>query len=53
MTKRRKRPAARKIKRNPLARELAGGKYRARVVKRAGFYKRRPKHLKPDRAGDE
>ena len=47
MTKTPKRPKARKIRRNPLARELATGKFRARVVPRPGTYKRRPKHPQP------
>ncbi len=45
MARRPKLPKARKIKRNPLARVLATGKFRPRVVKRAGLYKRRPKHV--------
>jgi hypothetical protein len=40
-------PAPRKVKRNPLARDLATGKYRARVVPRQGAYRRRGKHPKP------
>jgi hypothetical protein len=35
------------LRRNPLARVLATGKFRNRVVKPAGLYKRRPKHRKP------
>jgi hypothetical protein len=34
-------------KRNPLARELATGKFRPRVVERPGVYKRRAKHRLP------
>jgi hypothetical protein len=30
-----------------MARALAGGKYRARVVARQGVYKRRAKHVRP------
>lgn len=48
MPKRLKKPVPKKIRRNPLARVLAGAKYRARVVKPVGLYKRRPKHRKPD-----
>jgi len=47
MIKKAKRPATRKIRRNPLARELAEGKFRPRVVKRFDAYKRRAKHAKP------
>ena len=39
------------LKRNPLARVLAGAKYRPRVVKKAGLYKRRAKHRKPEENG--
>jgi hypothetical protein len=39
--------APRKIRRNPMARELGAGKFRPRVVPREGGYKRRPKHAKP------
>jgi hypothetical protein len=46
VTKTPRRPVARKIRRNPLARELAAGKFRPRVVKKSGTYKRRPKHPK-------
>ena len=49
MTKTPKRPKAKKIRRNPLARELATGKFRPRVVaKKIGGYQRRPKHPKPE-----
>jgi hypothetical protein len=34
------------LRRNPLARVLATGKFRNRVVKPVGLYKRRPKHTK-------
>jgi hypothetical protein len=47
MARRVKKPARKKISRNPLARVLAGAKYRARVVKPVGLYTRRPKHRKP------
>jgi hypothetical protein len=47
MTRRLKLPKPRKIRRNPLARELATGKFRVRVVKRVDAYKRRPKHTEP------
>ena len=45
----RSRSGRRTIRRNPLARVLAGGKFKPRVVKRADTYKRRPKHRKPPR----
>ena len=51
MAKRIRKVAPRKLKRNPLARVLAGAKYRPRVVKKAGLYKRRAKHRKPDENG--
>lgn len=35
---------ARKTARNPMARALAGGLFRKRVVKAAQTYKRRPRH---------
>jgi hypothetical protein len=44
--RRKKLRAPPKIRRNPLARALAGAKYRPRVVKKADTYKRRPKHRK-------
>jgi hypothetical protein len=47
MARRLKKPIPKKIRRNPLARVLATGKFRNRVVKVAGLYKRRPKHPKP------
>ena len=47
MARRLKTPVPKKIRRNPLARVLATGKFRNRVVKPAGLYKRRPKHRKP------
>lgn len=51
MTRTPKRPKVKKIRRNPLARELATGKFKPRVVKRLGTYQRRPKHPKgPDEA---
>jgi hypothetical protein len=40
-------PKARVKRRNPLARELATGKFRLRVVERPDRYKRRPKHKPP------
>lgn len=51
MAKRIRKVPPRKLKRNPLARVLAGAKYRPRVVKKAGLYKRRAKHRKPDENG--
>jgi hypothetical protein len=48
MTRRKKRPAAKKLKRNPLARALGSGVFRARVVPKPGVYKRRPKHPRED-----
>jgi hypothetical protein len=47
MSKTPKRPVARKIRRNPIARDLATGKFWPRVVKAVDAYKRRPKHPKP------
>jgi hypothetical protein len=52
MARRLKKPAPKKIRRNPLARVLASGKFRNRVVKPVGLYKRRPKHRKSDVAPD-
>lgn len=66
MARRIKRPAAKqearsaagatgkpkKLRRNPLARVLATAKFRNRVVKPVGLYKRRPKHRKPDAEPD-
>ena len=46
MARKRKLPVARKVRRNPMARELGGGKYRPRVVERPGTYRRRTKHRK-------
>jgi hypothetical protein len=41
------RPVRKKaVRRNPLARVLAGAKFRLRVVPKPGLYKRRPKHRK-------
>jgi hypothetical protein len=52
MRKTPKRPKAKKISRNPIARDLATGKFRPRIVKKIGTYRRRPKHPKPaDEAG--
>lgn len=51
MPKKPKRPLGRRLRRNPVARELAEPKYRARVVKSKDGYKRRPRHKKPP--GDE
>jgi hypothetical protein len=53
MTKRLKKPKPRKLKRNPLARELATGKFRPRVVPRPDTYKRRPKHPSPTEEEDQ
>ena len=47
MARRLKKPVPKKVRRNSLARVLATGKFRNRVVKPAGRYKRRPKHRKP------
>ena len=52
MARRLKKPVPKKIRRNPLARVLASGKFRNRVVKPVGLYKRRPKHRKPDAEPD-
>jgi hypothetical protein len=40
-------PAARKVRRNPMARELGGGKYHPRVVAQPARYRRRAKHPRP------
>jgi hypothetical protein len=47
-----KRAAGKRVvrKRNPLARELATGKFRPRVVERTGVYKRKAKHKLPPEA---
>jgi hypothetical protein len=47
-----KRAAGKRVvkKRNPLARELATGKFRLRVVERPDAYKRRAKHKLPPEA---
>ena len=47
-----KRAAGKRVvrKRNPLARELATGKFRPRVVERPDAYKRRAKHKLPPEA---
>ncbi len=42
-----KRPVVKKIRRNPVARDLATGKFRPRVEKPFDAYRRRPKHAKP------
>lgn len=42
----------RKLKRNPLARALASGAFKARVEPKPGAYKRRPRHPKADETGD-
>jgi hypothetical protein len=47
MRNRRKRKPPRKIRRNPFAKALAGGKFRVRVVKDIGAYRRRAKHRRP------
>jgi hypothetical protein len=52
MARRLKKPVPKKVRRNPLARVLASGKFRNRVVKPVGLYKRRPKHRKPDAEPD-
>jgi hypothetical protein len=36
-----------KLRRNPVARGLADAKFRPRVVKAPGTYRRRPKHVVP------
>jgi hypothetical protein len=47
MARKAKRPLGRRLRRNPMARALAGGKYGSKVVPRKDRYKRRPKHKKP------
>jgi hypothetical protein len=51
MAKRIRKAVPGKLKRNPLARVLAGAKYRPRVVKKASLYKRRAKHRKAEENG--
>ena len=51
MARKRKPPVARKVRRNPMARELGGGKFRPRVVENPGRYRRRGKHPRP--VGDD
>lgn len=36
-----------KLRRNPVAQGLADAKFRPRVVKAPGTYRRRPKHVRP------
>jgi hypothetical protein len=45
MSKTPRRPKAKKIKRNPLARALASPKFRARVVPKPGTYSRKRQRL--------
>jgi hypothetical protein len=47
MARKARRPLGRRLRRNPVARALAGGKYAKRVVERKDRYKRRPTHRKP------
>jgi hypothetical protein len=47
MKKSRPKAPGRSLRRNPLARALASPKFRPRVVKKPGEYRRRPKHLRP------
>jgi hypothetical protein len=47
MTKQPRRPVTKKIRRNPLAREVRTAKFRERVVPRADTYRRRPKYPVP------
>jgi hypothetical protein len=47
MRKRMKAAKPTKPPRNPFAQALAGGLFRARVVKRRDAYLRRPRHRKP------
>jgi len=47
MAKKPRRPLGRRLRRNPLARALAEGKYRGQVVARKGVYRRRAKHKEP------
>jgi hypothetical protein len=46
MARKLKLPKPRKIRRNPMARELGAGKFRPKVVPREGGYRRRAKHVK-------
>jgi hypothetical protein len=47
MARKLKVPVPRKLKRNPMARELGSAKYKARIVAKVGVYRRRAKHPKP------
>ena len=46
-------PKPRKIVRNPYARVLGNALFRKRVVKRQDVYRRRPKHRRALKDGDE
>jgi hypothetical protein len=43
-----KRPKAKKLRRNPIAKALGSGLFKPRVKPKPGLYKRRPKHRKPE-----
>ena len=47
MAKKAKKAVGRRLKRNPVARSLSGGLFRAKVVPRPDQPRRRPKHKKP------
>jgi hypothetical protein len=54
MARKPKRPRARRLKRNPVARALSTGRFRKRVVEPRDAYRRRPKHAPPpDPEGEE
>jgi len=47
MARKPRRPLGRRLRRNPVARELARETYRKRVIDRKDAYRRQPKHPKP------
>ena len=52
MKKSRPKGPSKKLRRNPVARGLADAKFRPRVVKAPGEYRRRPKHVVPTAEDD-
>jgi hypothetical protein len=53
MARKVKKTVGRRLKRNPVARSLAGALFRPKVVPRPDQPKRRPKHKKPIAVEDE
>jgi hypothetical protein len=53
MARMRKKPKAPPVKRNPLARALGLGQYRAKATPRPDAYRRKPKHRKARSEADE